>query len=89
MKNYETLKQETEMKKTNVHDKASELYNELLEIYYDEHCYLSHAKRKKMNRKYKPKKLFIKGYNYSMWSKHKDISSFNEESLDLSVMPPL
>ena len=30
-----------------MHDKASELYNELLKIYYDEHCYLSHAKRKK------------------------------------------
>ena len=77
------------MKKTNVHDKASELYNELLEIYYEEHCYLSHAKRKKMNCKYKPKKFFIKGYDYSMWSKHEDISSVKEESLDVPDMPPV
>ena len=77
------------MKKTNVHDKASELYNELLEIYYDEHCYLSHAKRKKMNCKCKPKKFFIKGYDYSMWSEHEDISSVKEESLDVPDMPPV
>ena len=30
-----------------MHDTASELYNELLETYYDENYYLSHAKRKK------------------------------------------
>ena len=42
-------KKETEMKKkTNVHDKASELYNEFPEIYYNEHCYLSHAKIKQI-----------------------------------------
>ena len=42
-----------------MHDTASEFYNELLETYYDEYYYLSHAK-KKMNHIYKPKKLFIK-----------------------------
>ena len=95
-----TLKQEREKKKTNAHDTASLLYNELLEIYYDEYYYLSHTKRKKMNRKYKPKKLFIKGYDYSMWSKHEEESTDKEstdeeestdkeESVDLSDMPPL
>ena len=44
----------------NVQDTTSELYNELLEIYYDEYYYLSHAKRKKMNHKFKPKK----GYDH-------------------------
>ena len=58
-----------------MHDAASELYNEFLETYYDQYYCLLHAKRKKMNHKYKPKKLFIKGYNYSMWSKHEKESS--------------
>ena len=40
-------KQETEKKKPNMHDRASELYNELLETYFDEYYYLSHAKTKK------------------------------------------
>ena len=39
-----------------------------------------------MNCKYKPKKLFVKGYDYSMWSKHEDILNVKEESLDLSDM---
>ena len=55
-----SLKQETEKKKTNVHDTASELYNELLKTYYDEYFYLSHAKSKKLDRKYKPKKYLLK-----------------------------
>ena len=42
-----TLKQETENKKTNVHDTASELYDELLETYQNKYYYLSHAKFKK------------------------------------------
>ena len=44
-------------------DTALELYNELLETYYDEYCSFSDAKRKKMDRKYKPKTLFIEGYD--------------------------
>ena len=34
-KKLKTIKQETEKKKTNVHDISSELYNELLGTYYD------------------------------------------------------
>ena len=49
---------------------ASELYYELLETYFGEYYYLSHAKKKKKNdHKYKPKKLLIKGYDYSAWAK--------------------
>ena len=44
-KKLKTLKQETEKKKkTNVHDTASQLYNEFLETYFDEYYYLSHGK---------------------------------------------
>ena len=46
-KKLETTKQETEKKKTNKHDTASKLCNELLETYFDEYYYLLHANRKK------------------------------------------
>ena len=45
--------------KTNVYDTASELYNDLLETYFDEYYYLLEAERNKMESKYKPKKLFL------------------------------
>ena len=53
-------------KRTNVYNTASELYNDLLEIYFDEYYELSDAKRDKMKCKYDPKKLFLETYNY--WS---------------------
>ena len=62
-KKLKTIKQKAEKNNTNVCDTALELYNELLETYYDEYCSLSDAKRKKMDRKYKPKTLFIEGYD--------------------------
>ena len=46
----------------------------------DEYYYLSHARRKKMDRKYKPKKLFIKEYDQSVWPKNKEESTDKEES---------
>ena len=46
-KKLKTIKQETKKKKTNVHNTASQLYNELLETHFHEYYYLSHAKRKK------------------------------------------
>ena len=60
-------------------DTASELYYELLETYFDEYYYLSHAKWKKKNHKYKPKKLFIKGYDYSVWRKNEEESTDKKE----------
>ena len=41
-----------------MHHTLSESFNELLEIYFDECCYLSYAKGKKMDPKYKPKKIY-------------------------------
>ena len=52
-------------------------------------------KEKKMNHKYEPEKLFIKGYDYSVWSKNEEESTDKEEctdkeeSVDLSDMPAL
>ena len=49
---------------------------------------------KKMNSKYKPKELFIKGYDYNDWYKNveqsdKEESSDKEETVNLSDMSPL
>ena len=68
-----------------MHNTASELYNKLLGIYFDE----SDAERKKkLNSKYKPQKLFIKGCNYNDWYKNVEPPD-KEESINLSDMPPL
>ena len=69
-------------------DTALELYKKLLGAYFDEYYYLSDRKRKKVNSKYKPKKLFIKGYNYNDWYENVEPSD-KEESVDISDMPPL
>ena len=79
---------------------SSELCNELLGTYFHEYYYLSDAERKKMNHKFKPKKLFIERYSYNDWYENvelpdKEKSSDNEElsdkeeSVDLSDMLPL
>ena len=76
------MKEKTKNKKTNVHDTASKLYDELLETYFDEYCYLSDPERKKVDCKYKPKKLFLKGYDDSVWSQSKEESTYKEELTD-------
>ena len=38
------------------------------------------CKKKKMDSKYTPKKLFIKGYDYRVWTKNKEKSTDEEES---------
>ena len=49
-----------------------------------------HMQNEKTNHKYKPKKLLIKGYDYSVWPKNEEESTDKEEvankkdSLDLS-----
>ena len=45
-------------------DTASELYNKLLETYFDEYNELSGAKINKMDPKYEPESLFLNTYNY-------------------------
>ena len=66
----------------------------MLGIYFDEYYELSDAKRKKIESKYDPKKLFLKKYNYDNWFENQE-STDNEEStdkkgsLDLFDMLPL
>ena len=47
-----------------MYDAVLELYNDLLEIYFDEYYDLSKAERKKIKRQYKPKIFFLKPNNY-------------------------
>ena len=49
-----------------MHDTAIQLYYELLETYSDEYYNYTGAERKKMDRKYKPKKLYLKGHDYGV-----------------------
>ena len=57
----------------NAYDNASELYSEYLGVYYHQYMALSDAKKRNLDNKYKPKNIFLKGYDYSVWS---------EESID-------
>ena len=82
-----------------MYDTASELYNVLLETYFDEYCDLSDAERRKVEHKYKPKSLLLKPYDYNVWLENVELtdkeestdkeSTIKEESVDLSDMPPL
>ena len=60
-----------------MYDKASELYNDLLEIYFDEYNDLSVAK-KKINPKYNPDNLMFNTYEYQDW--------YEEEESDDSTL---
>ena len=66
----------TEKKKTN--DKASELHNDLLEIYFDEYNDLTVAKRKNLNSKYDPVNLFLETYYYENWFENEEESTDKE-----------
>ena len=67
---------------------ASKLYNEYLEICFNQYITLSDAK-KKLSDKYDPEMLFLEGYDYNVWSENKEESTDKEESVDLSDILPL
>ena len=71
-----------------MYNTASELYNNLLEIYFDEYYELSDARREKLESKYDPDKLFLKTYDYDGWFTEEELND-EEESVDLSDMPLL
>ena len=50
-----------------MYDNASKLYNEYLEIYFDEYKALSDAQKRKLGNKYDPINLFLETYNYDAW----------------------
>ena len=77
-----------------MYDEALDLCNDLLEIYFKEYNELSDAKRNKMKHKYNPTKSFLETCSYHVWFENEELSdttrkSDNEESVDLSDLPPL
>ena len=69
---------------------ASELYNELLKVYFDEYNDVSDAKRK-MNSKYNPTNLRLDAYDYEEWFKGESNNSTlkGDEKEELCDVPPL
>ena len=63
---------------------ASELYNDLLGIYFDEYYELSDAK--KIESKYDPDKLFLKAYNFDVWFENEETNDTIRKIKDLSDM---
>ena len=53
-------------------DKASKLYDKLLETYFGEYYDLLDAKRSKMDPKYDPANLTLNRYGYREWYKKSD-----------------
>ena len=50
-----------------MYQKASKIYNELLEIYFDGQYNFSVAQTKNIDSKYEPKELFLEYYCYDGW----------------------
>ena len=53
-------------------DKVSELYDDLLEMYFHEYNHFSFAKTKRFGHKLDPIFSFLKYYNYNIWYKEGD-----------------
>ena len=71
-----------------LYNNASELYNEYLEIYFNQYMTLSNANKIKLGDIYDPEKLFLKGYDYSVQSENKEELTDKKE-LTVPTMPPL
>ena len=67
-----------------MYNTAPELYNQLLEIYFNQYSDFSHAWKSKVNPKYDPMKLALDAYDYEEWFKKE-----YEETVDIPPMPPL
>ena len=55
-----------------MHNTALELYNDLLQIHFNEYYSLLGVKRSKMDSKYDPANLTLDEYDYSEWHKELD-----------------
>ena len=53
-----------------------------MERYFDEYIELLGNKRKRMDFKFKPTKIFFKGYYYNVWPKNEEESTDREELTD-------
>ena len=67
-----------------MYNTASELYNDLLGIYFGEYYELSGPK--KIESKYDPDKLFLKAYNFDIWFENEETNDTIRKIKDLSDM---
>ena len=58
---------ETKKREKKLYNKASELYNELLKMYFDEYMNLSYFKILNLDPKYKSKTVFLDNYDYDWY----------------------
>ena len=63
LNNLNPQKESAKEKKVTVCDNASELYNEYLEIYFDEYKALSGSHKRNLGNKYDPTNLFLETYD--------------------------
>ena len=86
-------KRHTKEKKVTAYDNASGLYNEFLEIYFDECKVLPDAKKRKLGNNYDPSNLFLERCHYDIWFENEELTDTQKggekESADLSSMLPL
>ena len=61
-----------ERKKQILYNNALELFNEYLEIYFNQYMTLSDVKKTKLGDKYDPQNLFLEGCNYGVWSEKEE-----------------
>ena len=70
--NTKPWKGRTKDKKAIVYNNASEIYNDYLEIYFNQYMTRLDAKRRKLSDNYNPEKLFLERYDYSVVSENKE-----------------
>lgn len=74
---------------------ASELYNVLIEIYFDKYYGFSDATKKKKDTQYNPFNLMLDGYDYTNWLEKEEPSATKlkiekeEEPVDIVAIPLL
>ena len=73
-------------KNATVYDNASEIYNEYLEIYFNEYKPLSDAQKKDLDNKYDPIDLFHETYDYDIWFENEELADAIQDKKESRVI---
>ena len=98
-------REKTKIRKNNVYENVTKLYNTLLAIYFKKYNDIIDSKKEEIDKNYNPSNLFLKGFKYDKWHKiyEEESKSKSEGTIaervklrrqkaddgDLSDMPPL
>ena len=69
-----------------MYDNASEIYNEYLEIYFNEYKPLSDAQKKDLDNKYDPTDLFHETYDYDIWFENEELADAIQDKKESRVI---